>query len=149
MNEFIRSDAAIALDEVTRSAGELEEVYGGLAGHLEDTGLGQVLSRHREELAEAVERLMQARQTHGDLPAGGDLERAQWKSLGMRFLALLGDEPENAKLASEVVAQCDTVATNIDNARAHDSSPDVAQALGQLADTVQRQRAALERFSPD
>ncbi|AGA90868.1 hypothetical protein Thimo_2117 [Thioflavicoccus mobilis 8321] len=143
MNEIIKSEKTVALDEVARRAAELLEVYGTLVDHLpEELPTGQ-LAHHRVELADALERLTTARRQDGELPVAGDLEHAQWKSLGVRLRALLAEGSEATALARETLAECEALGERIAVARQFDLSPAIADALQTMTERLAKQARGL------
>jgi len=144
-HHLIKEPATVALDEVARGTRELLEVYRLLAGDLEGHELRARLEGYQAYLSTALEQLIAARQAAGELPDAGDIEHAQWRSLGLRIKSLLSAEPEVAILLREAAAENRTLAEQIKGARAQHPSPAVLQALAQLTKVVTEQGDALER----
>lgn len=136
MHEFIKPEETIALDEVARRACALLEACGMLVDQLPEEVPGARLACERTKVASALERLTAARQQTGELPVAGDLERAQWHSLGLRLKSLFGDGSGTAALARALLSESDALAAEIAAARRFALPPDVADTLQDLAERV-------------
>jgi len=143
-HHFIKEPGAVALDDVSRGTRDLLEAYRLLARDLEEGGLRALLERHQVDLCAALDELIAARQAEGELPDAGDVEHAQWRSLGLRIKGVLSREPEAAILAREAAHESRALAEQAEAARAQHRSPAVLEALARLAELIREQAGALE-----
>jgi len=145
-SQLIKTPSAAACDDVVRAVGELYELYRTLADQQEEA-LGALADHHRVELAEALGAFQAARRADGDLPAAGDLELAQWKSLAARIKALIAEAPESAVFAEEALARCREIEARIAAVDRQSVSDAVLDALRRLARSVEHQVKSLQAFA--
>lgn len=149
MNEsdhrIIKGPEAVALDDVTRGTRELLEVYRILVEDLAGHELHALLERHQADLSAAFGQLIATRQAAGELPDVGDIEHAQWRSLGLRIKGILSQEPEAGILAREAATESRALAKQIEAVQTQHPSPAVREALMRLAELVNKQADTLEK----
>lgn len=143
--EVLKPVEAVALDDVTRAGQELiERLDTIVALQLHDDELRQVLERHGERLAGEIDELCERRRRAGDLPAAGNMERAELAAIAMKARSFFSNETETPQVAAALIEEYRMLHDLIDDARAvmardhplHESLHGLDALLGEIGEEV-------------
>ena len=114
----LKPDHRVAIDEVTRTAGEFAERMSALSDlGLDDAELDRAVAQGRERISNDVSVIAEYLRERGELPDAGSVERPQLGALGVRLKSLLSQKHEAAVVADNLCEHCEELLERIDEAR--------------------------------
>jgi hypothetical protein len=144
MNGIFKDDLAVALDDVTARSGELIELFESLERGGHATHVLEHLAGPRHAFSRALDALLEARRAAGDLPAIGNVERAQFGAVGMSLEAFITSRPDDDVVTSHL----ETMTAELINGTHHAAQLLRGEVLSRrvqdLEDAVRSLRAALD-----
>jgi hypothetical protein len=140
---IVKDPVAIALDDVTARTGELVELVRAVEESAHAPQVAAGLSPLRAQIEVALDAVLEARQAHGELPAVGNLERAQFAGLAVRLESLFAGSAAPGQIATRLAAACEEILQLIRTGARAAPDASLKSRLDGLAGEVRRLRAAL------